>query len=467
MDRRLFLGQLASLPLLDALALGQSAKGAVEPNKPLRLGSEKQLFIDDLFLSRARNMALTMNSPVKTDDHCIVAEHPWEEFRVGAFNTVVLDGGLYKMWYEAVHVDETGRYRHGHCLATSSDGIQWKKPKVGLVEFRGSTENNVLPLLDTQGTVLIDPNGSGEERYRFSGWYSPPGQSIASLWLWSSADGLDWKRSDRPVLVKKRSYDTQNQIFWDDRVGRYVAYVRLNAPKARREPGGALVGDRQIGRSESPDLKQFSEPKVVFFRDQIDPWNSDHYNPCVVKYPLAASAYLMFPSAYYHYPESVRRNDGPLDIQLATSRDGIEWTRVDRRPYVGLGVDGSFDDSMLYMTVGMLQRGDELWMYYSGYTYTHGNVDTGITKRGVISRLVQRLDGFVSADAAYSGGEFETPPLTFEGTRLELNLDAGALGTARVEILDVEGRSLPGFDLRECDLIQGNHIRRTVTWKGS
>ncbi len=140
-------------------------KWAAKPIEPLQLGSEKHLFIDYLLLARSTNMTLTVNPPAKTDDHCIVSEHPWEEFRVGAFNTVKLDGGLHKMWYEAVHVDETGRYRHGHCFATSS-GIQWKKPKLGLVEFRGSRENNVLPLLDIQGSVFIDPNGTSADRLR-------------------------------------------------------------------------------------------------------------------------------------------------------------------------------------------------------------------------------------------------------------------------------------------------------------
>ena len=34
------------------------------------------------------------------------------------------------------------------------------------------------------------------------------------------------------------------------------------------------------------------------------------------------------------------RNDGLRDIQLAVSRDGVTWTRPDRRPCVGLDVEG-------------------------------------------------------------------------------------------------------------------------------
>ena len=31
------------------------------------------------------------------------------------------------------------------CLATSEDGIHWERPSLGLVEFDGSTDNNILP----------------------------------------------------------------------------------------------------------------------------------------------------------------------------------------------------------------------------------------------------------------------------------------------------------------------------------
>src|SRR6185436_12145894 len=137
---------------------------------------------------------------------------------------------------------------------------------------------------------------------------------------------------------------------------------------------------------------------------------SDHYNPCAVLYPYAAGVYLMFPSAFYHYP--AKTIDGPLDIQLATSRDGIRWDRRFRSPYVRLGLEGSFDAGSIYMTVGMLRHGDEIWMYYTGFDYTHGGYDLARTRRkGVVSRLVQRLDGFVSADAPLSGGQFTTVPL--------------------------------------------------------
>src|SRR5204863_3626402 len=87
-------------------------------------------------------------------------------------------------------------------------------------------------------------------------------------------------------------------------------------------------------------------------------------------------------------------------------------------------------------------------------------------RMGVVSRLVQRLDGFISADAAYAGGQLTTVPLLFDGKQLQLNVDTGALGSVRVELLDQQGHVIPGYGERDCDLINGNYVAHAVTWKG-
>ena len=54
--------------------------------------------------------------------------------------------------------------------------------------------------------------------------------------------------------------------------------------------------------------------------------------------------------------------------------------------------------------------------------------------RTALGRAVMRLDGFVSVDAGYEGGEFTTPLIRFAGNRLELNVDASAGGCVRVKL---------------------------------
>ena len=173
----------------------------------------------------------------------------------------------------------------------------------------------------------------------------------------------------------------------------------------------------------------------------------------------------MFPAAYYI--TSMQKNDGPIDIQFAASRDGLNWLRPDRRAIIRLGFEGQWDKGALYAGYGLSRQGDELSLYYSGYDVTHGAyVDRGYLG-GTITRAIYRLDGFMSIDASYEkGGEFVTPVMVFGGDRLEINFDGSAGGWASVEIQDEDGKSISGFTEKDCDKISGNSVRKQVTWKG-
>ena len=109
--------------------------------------------------------------------------------------------------------------------------------------------------------------------------------------------------------------------------------------------------------------------------------------------------------------------------------------------------------------------GDEIWIYYVGTSRDRsGQTDASAPMRSAISRAVMRLDGFVSADASYEGGELTTPPLRFSGNRLELNVDTSAGGGVRVELLDAEGNPLPGLSGNASPWLVGNSVRMPVVW---
>ena len=79
------------------------------------------------------------------------------------------------MYYRGAHFDEKAKqstHREVTCYAESRDGIHWEKPKLGLFEFNGSNENNIVwdgELADTHNfTVFKDanPNCSADARYK-------------------------------------------------------------------------------------------------------------------------------------------------------------------------------------------------------------------------------------------------------------------------------------------------------------
>jgi len=49
---------------------------------------------------------------------------------------------------------------------------------------------------------------------------------------------------------------------------------------------------------------------------------------------------------------------------------------------------------------------------------------------------------------------------------LHLNVQTSILGEVRVEMLDAEGRTVPGFSRRDCDPMVTNAVDRVVTWRG-
>jgi hypothetical protein len=307
--------------------------------------------------------------------------------------------------------------------------------------------------------------------------------------------------------------DTKNVVFWDEPLKRYVAYVRKNqriggnpevtGVKASWNPArGPRI--RAVARAEADSLSSFppvEDMTVVLAADGTDPGYFDrrvdrfipyydYYTAETVRYPWAQDAWFMFPSGYYHYHPEVHRefaaespvNAGVLDVRFAASRDGIHWERYGREAFIPLGIKGEFDSKRAYMGYGIVPGADdrELYMYYLGTDQAHGwardeRNNRTLTAAGlqptedtrVMSRVVLRRDGFVSARGAYTGGAFTTPPLRFAGGELVLNVDTAAGGEVRVEVRDVEGVPIPGFQLDESDRIHStNSVNRLVSWRG-
>jgi hypothetical protein len=80
---------------------------------------------------------------------------------------------------------------------------------------------------------------------------------------------------------------------------------------------------------------------------------------------------------------------------------------------------------------------------------------------------VQKRDRFVGLQADAKGGELTTVPLTFDGDRLELNVDCGGLGETWVALLDADGNPISGFTMSDFDTIDLNQLHAACTWRES
>ena len=456
----------------------------------LRIGSRKQLFIDQRYFERASGIRLCMNPPYQSPEPVMRADSPWEAQGIGGYNTVIREGERrFRLWYSAQFISglpQEGAVRL--CYAESEDGLAWHKPELNLVTFRGSTANNIVAPLDERqsmqgATVYIDERSSADSRYRLWSKYQPADTEIEAgvepgLWAMHSADGLLWTYDEGQPNPPGQMCDTQNVFFWDDNYDCYVGYTRVHETQRRDEAAEMEHGKRyrSIGRITSPDFRTWSQPTLIVLEGDaleleapLPPTavarpQMDFYTSAAYKHPEADDAYFMMPAAYYHW----EADDGPatMDVKLLTSRDGIIWNRQgDREPFIRRGLDGSAAGGMVMANVWPLHTETETWIYYGGRGHTHNQADHDGSNNGLF-RAVLRRDGFVSADAGLSGGEFTTPPLVFDGGELELNVDCGAGGWLLVELQDAEGRALQGYTHKECQTVTANAIQKRVSWKG-
>ena len=111
----------------------------------------------------------------------------------------------------------------GLLYAESRDGLHWVKPSLGLVEFQGSTANNIQ-LLNTHGMgVFKDTNPSEPPKRRYKAFGMTGKHENVGGGIFSSEDGIHWSTTNEaaPVDLKnKNRWDTHHNLLWDARLGK-------------------------------------------------------------------------------------------------------------------------------------------------------------------------------------------------------------------------------------------------------
>ena len=476
-------------------------------DEPVMVGGEKQLFVgpwaedgrDEHLVASMRSVTMRTGEAVATG----------KKVPLPAPGFVVRDGSLYRLYYGAPGVECDYWNQKLHCnllrYAESDDGVEWRKPSLGLVEWEGSRDNNILFPNDDfpyavasvgVNTVFLDPNAFGvADRLKASYKLTPPREPVPDdemeplpdgkgKYGFVSDDGIRWKRITGKLGT---SGDGGFEPFWDGRIGKYVAYSRVKTFDDPRQVAyyHRVYGEREMGwrarllrmgRSVSDDFIHWTREEIVLAPDDVDEANSDapnrvdFYSLPVIQY--TSRVYVAFISIYSHWEAKIKEDGslsqfpGRADIQLATSRDGIRWSRSPgRTPFIRLGPEGSFWAGMLFVKRPLPSASDpRLEVYFDGWQKVHNDPSrTGQPVRGV---AVARTDGFIVAEAAYTGGDLTTKPLVFEGTTLQLNVDTGAGGIVQVEIQDQSGRPLDGFTAVDADEINGNYLKVAASWGG-
>lgn len=386
-------------------------------------------------------------------------EHPWELPRVGAYATVIKIGDLYHAWYEVIAEDPAC---FSLCYATSRDGVHWDKPNLGLFEYDGLKETNIVRVNGGHGyytdegeVIFYDEKAPAEERFKMVFTrvvydYEPGVRRIfkgVETHGAVSSDGIHWNELGKFF----EGGDTQASLLYDKRRKKYVILTKAQS--------GDHIARRTMIYSESDDFRTFTEPRILLNGDPTDPPDMDYYQLAGHEWKGADDAYVLFPTPFH-------RTEDRVEIILATSRDLNTIHRpMGIAPIISCenGIDGC-----VYSCVGMADEGDGRWVhYYSPMPDGHNEVAVMGTKKPYagICRFIYREDGYTSLHSESHGGII-TVLLQF-GKRLMLNADIQVRGKIEIAVTDEPGNILEGFGFEDCTLEKVNHISYEVKWAKS
>jgi len=209
---------------------------AESPTKDMIVGSEsgpyRRLFLDALAIEKQSGIQRIFHQCEKYKGNPVItADTPWEIGGSGPYlyGTVMWDQNKLHLWYHFIQ----GGYRNAY--AESIDGIHWTKPKLGIIEYNNSKENNMFitvtqdpdenPPRKNRGqchnpNVIVRPwIENQQERYVLFCY----GADYDKVRVAFSHDGLHWKFV--PETAKNGLFESSDVVnfFYDLYQNRYVA----------------------------------------------------------------------------------------------------------------------------------------------------------------------------------------------------------------------------------------------------
>ena len=430
------------------------------------------LAFDDRVFASLDNARLALGHVEKRPCNPLFAEEAyaeppkaWEARYDNVYPCVVYDAAenLFKCWYKCFIRDPDsdsappgqraskayeGRDREeGLLYAVSGDGVHWRKPALGLIDFDGSRDNNIVMRRSTHGLhaggVLHDAREPDPaRRYKFL-HRNAEARRMATCF---SADGIRWSQ---PVLWREHDAvgDTHNNAIWSTRLQKYIGITR-----------GWSDGIRTVLRCESDDFVAWTRPHEVM---RGDGEHDQIYSMPIMEY---AGLYIGLP-AIFHKGDPDAADWDTVDTELAWSADSIRWTRVSPgQPLIPRGEgsypNGDYDCGCIYAAMPLL-REDKVWLYYGGSNGLHNNWRESSLNLATLPR--DRFAALAPADPARHALLTTAPLILSE--RLSVNADVDAGGSLRARLLDSAGGVLPGCDFADAVPLRRGGLDCELRWQ--
>ena len=449
-------GSTLTLMVAAVAMIGGLACAATEDRSPHEydpgVKHDRFLLLDDRVVEATRNARLSVGSVRKDRRNPLFGEDkPWERRFDNLYANVIFDeeAGIYKCWYSPFIVDNSARgmtleergqrrYRVPRnremaiCYATSTDGIAWVKPELGIVEYEGSRATNILWRgIGDRGKFWEGPHGSGifkdlrdpDPERRYKAFLKAEILSVAF-----SADGVHWG----PAIAcpeADSAGDTHNNAFWAPTLGKYVGITR--------EWGEAF--GRQVARTSSTDFVSWSRSEVVL--EGLDKGHQTYAMPVFYR----GGVYLGLVAI--HDQEADR-----VWTELTWSPDTVTWRRVlPGTPLIpNSEKEGDYDWGCVYAAACPVFLKDEIRLYYGGSDGKHTS-----WRNGYFCLATLRPDGWAGYEPVDPDqpAVIRTTPVVCVGKGLRVSADVKKNGYVRIEL----------FDSSQQPLVESELITKTVT----
>ena len=351
----------------------------------------RYLLIDDRIVEHTTDAELALGTVEKHTSNPLFGEdRPWEKRFDNLYANVVFDEEeqFFKVWYSPFIVDHSAKGMNAQqwkettyqaprnremaiCYATSTDGINWTKPELGLVEYEGSKTNNIL-WRGGEGSRAkrAGPHGSGvfkdlldpDPKRRYKALLKSENLSVAF-----SSDGVKWD-SPTPCPDANSAGDTHNNAFWAPTLDKYVGITRQWSKSFRR----------QIARTASEDFLTWENTHVVLE-------GSDE------RYQTYAMPVFFYGNVYIGLLAIHDQDSDRVWTELAWSPDTRIWRRVlPGTPFIPNGSsEGDYDWGCVFAAASPIFDKDEIRIYYGGNDGLHTS-----WRNGYFCLATLRPDGF-------------------------------------------------------------------------
>jgi len=421
----------------------------------LEIGLSPKLFVDDEVVEQALGCRREMVQAVKHPKNPLIYPSAEDKHKLIQVNSVVYDrdAGQYVMWYQGYLPELAVLY-----YATSSDGLNWEFPKLGMYELAGSKDNNVLAGADgtplpSRARVFFNPN-QDDPKKKYIGLFQ-----VWHYYVGYSPDGIHWEIDFDHIVWERGSGDGLGEcyfVMYDERIKKWRGYVRVWIDNNTIRTGGY---------GESDDMTSWTGPKTQYIADSEWGLGAQVYDWCTW---YDAGMYWALPHIFFSDMHPDPRQQQTMHLGLVYSRDGETWQAIDKsKDYITLGEVGEFDSHMVSQYPTPIFKDDEILFYYTGSSSKHDDYDpdkiTGIA-------LATGRRGRYLAMKADPGREavIMTTPFRLQGDQLFINASTGQDGWVKAEFLNPKGQIIKTLDAEHsCDTFAGDSVEHLMTWRGN